>query len=146
MVRKCVFCKSSKIIKNGLRKRRVGIKQSFLCLVCKKTDGSERHYGGAFPPMGDINADGILNDIDQSAMVQRINNPSTITLADKQVFDFDGDGDIDMQDLAEFTRGYVGNNAVIPAVSTWGLANLSLLLATAATLVLKGRKLQYSTR
>ena len=46
MVKKCVFCKSSKVIKNGLRKRKVGIKQSFLCLACKKQfvkhDGFER--------------------------------------------------------------------------------------------------------
>ncbi len=46
MVQKCVFCKSSSAIKNGLRKRKVRIKQSYLCLSCKKQfvepDGFER--------------------------------------------------------------------------------------------------------
>jgi len=46
MVKKCVFCKSSKVVKNGLRKRKVRIKQSFLCLECRKQfvepDGFER--------------------------------------------------------------------------------------------------------
>jgi len=46
MVRKCVFCGSSKVIKNGLRKRNVRTKQSFLCRTCKmqfvEHDGFER--------------------------------------------------------------------------------------------------------
>jgi transposase-like protein len=46
MVKKCVFCKSSSVVKNGLRKRKVRIKQSFLCLKCKRQfvepDGFER--------------------------------------------------------------------------------------------------------
>ena len=46
MVKKCVFCKSSKVVKNGLRKRKVRTKQSFLCLTCKRQfiehDGFER--------------------------------------------------------------------------------------------------------
>jgi len=46
MVQKCVFCKSFSTVKNGLRKRKVRIKQSYLCLSCKKQfvepDGFER--------------------------------------------------------------------------------------------------------
>ena len=46
MVQNCIFCKSSKIIKNGLRKRKVRTKQSFLCLSCDRQfvepDGFER--------------------------------------------------------------------------------------------------------
>jgi len=46
MVQKCVFCKSSLVVKNGLRKRNVRVKQSFLCLTCKRQfvepDGFER--------------------------------------------------------------------------------------------------------
>ena len=46
MVKKCVFCNSSNVIKNGLRKRKVRTKQSFLCLKCKRQfvehDGFER--------------------------------------------------------------------------------------------------------
>ena len=46
MVRKCIFCKSSSLVKNGVRKRKVRSKQSFLCLSCRKQfvepDGFER--------------------------------------------------------------------------------------------------------
>lgn len=46
MVQKCAFCKSLSIVKNGLRKRKVRTKQSFLCLKCGKQfvepDGFER--------------------------------------------------------------------------------------------------------
>ena len=46
MVQKCVFCKSLSVVKNGLRKRKVRTKQSFLCLKCGKQfvepDGFER--------------------------------------------------------------------------------------------------------
>ena len=46
MVQKCVFCRSSKVVKNGSRKRKVRTKQSFLCLKCGKQfvepDGFER--------------------------------------------------------------------------------------------------------
>lgn len=46
MEEKCIFCGSSSIVKNGLRKRDVGTKQSFLCKSCGKQfvepDGFER--------------------------------------------------------------------------------------------------------
>lgn len=46
MEQECVFCKSFSTIKNGLRKRKVRTKQSYLCLSCKKQfvepDGFER--------------------------------------------------------------------------------------------------------
>lgn len=46
MKQKCIFCKSSSVVKNGLRKRKVRSKQSFLCLSCDKQfiepDGFER--------------------------------------------------------------------------------------------------------
>ena len=46
MVQKCVFCKSFLTVKNGLRKRKVRVKQSYFCLSCKKQfvepDGFER--------------------------------------------------------------------------------------------------------
>ena len=46
MKQKCVFCKSSLVVKNGSRKRKVRTKQSFLCLSCEKQfvepDGFER--------------------------------------------------------------------------------------------------------
>jgi transposase-like protein len=46
MKQKCVFCKSSSVVKNGLRKREIRSKQSFLCKSCKKQfvepDGFER--------------------------------------------------------------------------------------------------------
>ena len=46
MVEKCVFCGHPYIVKNGLRKRKVRTKQSFLCLKCGKQfvepDGFER--------------------------------------------------------------------------------------------------------
>ena len=46
MAQKCIFCKSSSVVKNGFRKRNVRIKQSFLCRSCGKQfiepDGFER--------------------------------------------------------------------------------------------------------
>ena len=46
MKQKCIFCKSFSVVKNGLRKRKVRSKQSFLCLSCDKQfvepDGFER--------------------------------------------------------------------------------------------------------
>ena len=46
MIRKCIFCKSENVVKNGLRKRKVRTKQSFLCHSCNKQfvepDGFER--------------------------------------------------------------------------------------------------------
>ena len=36
MKQKCIFCKSFSVVKNGLRKRKVRSKQSFLCLSCDK--------------------------------------------------------------------------------------------------------------
>ncbi|MBU0760735.1 MAG: hypothetical protein KJ858_03525 [Nanoarchaeota archaeon] len=46
MRQKCIFCKSSSVVKNGLRKRKVGTKQSFFCKSCSgqfvKPDGFER--------------------------------------------------------------------------------------------------------
>ena len=43
---KCLFCKSSKILKQGYRKNSTGIKQKFQCVKCKKwfvkKDGFER--------------------------------------------------------------------------------------------------------
>ena len=46
MGQKCIFCKSSSVVRNGFRKRKVRIKQSFLCLSCEKQfvepDGFER--------------------------------------------------------------------------------------------------------
>jgi len=46
MIKKCIFCKSSSIVKNGVRKRKVRTKQSFLCKSCSKQfvepDGFER--------------------------------------------------------------------------------------------------------
>ncbi len=46
MVQKCVFCRSIDVIKNGLRKRKVRTKQSFMCVSCGKQfvepDGFER--------------------------------------------------------------------------------------------------------
>src|SRR3989338_1993079 len=46
MEQKCIFCKSSLVVKNGSRKRRVRSKQSFFCLSCEKQfvepDGFER--------------------------------------------------------------------------------------------------------
>tara|TARA_B100001971_G_C18209568_1_gene549778 strand:- start:558 stop:908 length:351 start_codon:yes stop_codon:yes gene_type:complete len=46
MPEKCVFCKSTYIVKNGLRKRNVRLKQSFLCKSCGRQfvepDGFER--------------------------------------------------------------------------------------------------------
>ncbi len=42
----CIFCKSSSVVKNGLRKRNIRTKQSFLCKSCGKQfiepDGFER--------------------------------------------------------------------------------------------------------
>ena len=46
MSKRCIFCKSTSIVKNGQRKRNVRIKQSFLCKSCGKQfvepDGFER--------------------------------------------------------------------------------------------------------
>ena len=46
MSQNCIFCKSSSIVKNGFRKRKVRTKQSFLCMSCGKQfiepDGFER--------------------------------------------------------------------------------------------------------
>lgn len=43
---KCIFCKSTNVVKNGKRKRKVRIKQSYLCMDCAKqfveVDGFER--------------------------------------------------------------------------------------------------------
>jgi|CXWL01.1.fsa_nt_gi hypothetical protein len=105
---------------------------------CKKIDGSDRGYCGAFLPMGDVNGDVILNDIDQSALLAVMTeNGVPATLENRAVFDFDGDGDIDSHDLGEFTRGYVGQNPAIPTASSWGLANLGLLTLIGGTLALR---------
>ena len=46
IVMKCIFCKSGNVVQNGKRKRNVGIKQSYLCMDCKRQfvepDGFER--------------------------------------------------------------------------------------------------------
>lgn len=46
MVESCIFCKSKNVVKNGLRKRDVRVKQSFLCKSCDRQfvepDGFER--------------------------------------------------------------------------------------------------------
>ncbi len=46
MGQSCIFCKSSSVVKNGLRKREIRTKQSFLCRDCGKQfvepDGFER--------------------------------------------------------------------------------------------------------
>lgn len=46
MAEKCIFCKALSVVKNGLRKRKVRTKQSFLCKNCGKqfveADGFER--------------------------------------------------------------------------------------------------------
>ena len=46
MPEKCIFCKSTYIVKNGLRNRNVRLKQSFLCKSCSRQfvepDGFER--------------------------------------------------------------------------------------------------------
>lgn len=46
MVQICIFCKSSSVVNNGWRKRKVRKKQSFLCKSCGKQfvepDGFER--------------------------------------------------------------------------------------------------------
>jgi len=46
MAQICIFCKSNSIVKNGLRKRNICTKQSYLCKSCKKQfiepDGFER--------------------------------------------------------------------------------------------------------
>jgi transposase-like protein len=46
MKQTCIFCKSSSVVKNGIRKRKVRKKQSFLCRSCGKQfiepDGFER--------------------------------------------------------------------------------------------------------
>ena len=43
---KCIFCKSSKVVLNGTRKRNLCVKQSYLCRDCFKQfvepDGFER--------------------------------------------------------------------------------------------------------
>lgn len=42
----CVFCGSGNVVKNGLRRRKVRVKQSYLCQACKRQfvepDGFER--------------------------------------------------------------------------------------------------------
>jgi transposase-like protein len=43
---KCVFCKSGEVVRNGKRARKVGMKQSYLCMACDRQfvepDGFER--------------------------------------------------------------------------------------------------------
>ena len=42
----CIFCKSKDVVKNGVRQRKVRVKQSYLCQSCKRQfvepDGFER--------------------------------------------------------------------------------------------------------
>lgn len=46
MSQQCVYCQSNNVVKNGTRKRKVRIKNSFLCKSCKRqfveSDGFER--------------------------------------------------------------------------------------------------------
>ena len=46
MTKKCIFCKSYFVVKNGLRKRNIRTKQSYLCKNCGRqfveVDGFER--------------------------------------------------------------------------------------------------------
>lgn len=46
MVDRCIFCKSNQVVQNGKRKRKIRIKQSYLCRKCGKQfvdpDGFER--------------------------------------------------------------------------------------------------------
>ena len=47
--------------------------------------------------MGDKNGDGVLNDFDQSALLSVMTDDGVpATTANRQVFDFDGDGGIRM--------------------------------------------------
>ena len=43
---KCIFCSSANVVRNGKRKRRVRLKQSYLCMKCNRqfveVDGFER--------------------------------------------------------------------------------------------------------
>ena len=63
MKQKCIFCKSSSVVRNGSRKRKVRTKQSFLCLSCGKQfvepDGFERMR---HKPNDIVRAVGLRND------------------------------------------------------------------------------------
>lgn len=99
-------------------------------------------YSGAFPPAGDWNGDGILNDFDQALLEDKKTGAGVLApMADRVVFDFDGDGDIDNEDHALFLQGYVGHAPGIPTLSGWGAAVLSLLLATAGGALIQRRRM-----
>ena len=84
---------------------------------------------------------GILNDFDQAMLDQRKTGPGVpAPLANRQIFDFDNDGDIDNDDHIVFLEGYVGNAPTIPATSTWGLVVLALGSLIAGTVVLSRRR------
>lgn len=106
-------------------------------------DGTPRGYGGANAPFGDWDGDGKLSQPDYQRMLDVLTgpcpNPPTpcAALGDRLVFDANGDGDIDDDDVSTFLSG--ADTSVIPATSTWTLAVLALLIVIAVTLVL-GRR------
>lgn len=107
----------------------------------KNIDGSTRGYGGANPPAGDVNGDGLLTDYDQSAMVAARTGPGApAPMVDRVVFDFDGDTDIDNDDLLWFLQGYVGNAPAIPATSTWGLIVIALSILCVGSAILRAHR------
>lgn len=106
-------------------------------------DGTVRGYGGAYPPAGDWNGDGILNDFDQALLEAKKTGPGVpAPIADRVVFDFDGDGDIDNEDHAVFLQAYVGTAPGIPTVSTWGFIALALTILAAGSAALHRRATQ----
>ena len=52
------------------------------------------------PADGDANQDGTIDQTDFGVMVAVLNGPGVGILPDEAVFDFNGDGDIDVEDFA----------------------------------------------
>ncbi|MCH7597278.1 MAG: hypothetical protein IID35_12070 [Planctomycetes bacterium] len=99
-------------------------------------------------PRGDYNADGFVNDEDQTAMYETIKKTTPLTRNEIQTFDLNEDGKVTHSDIIYFCAIYDAFNPEtscelidkIPAISTWGTVTTGLLLLTAGTILANRRR------
>lgn len=105
----------------------------------------------AFAGTGDFEPDGDVDLADFAEFENCFTGPGGTLSPGCEPGDFDGDNDIDCEDWSQFPRVWTGGGqppelsqctaAAIPAASQWGLVTLSILLMTAATVVIQRDRL-----
>ena len=110
----------------------------------------------AFPGTGDFEPDGDVDAVDAEAFAQCFTGPGGTLASGCEPGDFDGDNDIDCDDWAQFSLVWTEggqppllsqcSDASIPTVSQWGLVTLTILLLTAATIVIRQTRPEWRYR